>query len=181
MLEGHDHFAHVFLFVLHGFARAPSINTDRHQTNRKKHQGHNGKLPIHHQENNNSAHDRDRLFENVAAHRRQRHLHAAGIIGNARHKKPGPHFVKELHRVTDDFAEELVSDVGYHSIAYPVHVVSISVGAKTARGHNPRNGETNPKNRVDLRADAQHLLMGQDGAWIGRGPVENEIRYLQHG
>ncbi len=146
-----------------------------------KHQSHNGKLPIHHEEDNNSAHDRDRLFENVAAHRRQRHLHAAGVIGNARHKKPGPHFIEELHRVADDFAEELVSDVGYNSIAYPVHVVSISVGTKTARGHDQRNSETNPKDRVDLWADAQHLVVGQDSAWVGRGPVENEIRYLKDG
>ena len=46
-LHGHDHLPHVFQLVLHRLARAPPINADRQQTNRKKNQGHNGKLPIH--------------------------------------------------------------------------------------------------------------------------------------
>ena len=34
-LHRHDHLAHVFLLVLHGFARAFSIESDRHETARK--------------------------------------------------------------------------------------------------------------------------------------------------
>ena len=57
-LHGHDHLPLVFQLVPHGVARAPPINADGHETNRKKDQGHNGKLPIHQEENSNSANDR---------------------------------------------------------------------------------------------------------------------------
>ena len=80
-----------------------------------------------------------------------------------------------------NLAEELVPDVSNYFIAYPVHVVSIPVVAKTAHRHDKRDGEANPNDRVDLWTHIQHLMIGQESAWVGRRAVENEGRYLQDG
>ena len=57
--------------------------------------------------------DGHRLFEDIAANgARERHLHAAGVVSDARHQQAGPHLVKEIHRLPEDLVEEINADIG---------------------------------------------------------------------
>ena len=135
---------------MHRLARAAPINADRQQTNRKKNQGHDCKPPVHQKENGNSANDGDWLLKQVAAYSGQRHLHAARVIGDARYEKSSLHFIKELHRVPHNFAEELVPDVGHHFVGHPVHAIRVAVRTEAAHRHDRRNGEADKKERIDF-------------------------------
>src|SRR6202030_853715 len=150
-LHCNRHPAHSFLFPLNGLPGAFPENANWQDADWKKNQSHHRELPIHQQEDSYGADDGYWLFKNVATDAGQRRLHAAGVVRNARHQKSGAHPIKEIHRVADDLAEELISNVAHRFIADPLHVVGISVGTKAPHGHDKRYGQTNPDDRIDLR------------------------------
>ncbi len=127
LLHGHDHFAHAFLLTLHRLARAAAINTNRQQTGRKENQCDHCELPIHHEKDSDSTNDRDWLFKKITADSGQGHLHGACVVGNTRHQKTRTHLIKEIHRVTHHLAEKLTTNIGDDLVAYPIHVVGVSV------------------------------------------------------
>src|SRR5205807_1068318 len=98
----------------------------------------------------------------------------------ARHEIAALHPIEKIHRMLHDFAEELVPNVVYDSVAYPGHVVSVAVGAETSDCHHYRNSEANPDDRIDPRSDVQYFSMHHHRFRIGRGAVKNETRDLEN-
>src|SRR5207237_10164828 len=154
LLHGHDHVAHAFLLVLHRVAGAPPVNPNRHQTGGEKNQCDNGEFPIHYEEDSNSTDNCDWLLKKIAADAGQSHLHGACIVGNTRHQKTRAHLVKEIHRMANHLVKKLPANIGDHFVAYPVHVVGVSVRAAAAHRHDRWNGEADDNDRIDLRASA---------------------------
>ena len=168
------------MLTLHRRACASTEDADRYNANRKEDETHQRKLPIHQEKHDHGADDGNGLFEHVAAHTRQRLLHVARVVGDARHEKAALHPIKEIHRVANYLGKELIANIIHHLVAHPVHVINVAVGAETPDRHHQRNGETNPNDRIDLWADVQYFVMREHRFRIWRRAVENKIRNLEH-
>src|SRR5438067_861402 len=127
--------------MLDRFSGLPTVKNDRHQADGKEDESYERKLPIHVEQNEDAADDADRLLEQVAADGGEGHLHAAGIVGDARHEKARAHLVKEIHRMPDHFAEQLIANVRHDPVAHPLHKDGVAISAETAGSHDEWNEE----------------------------------------
>ena len=147
---------------------------------RKKDKSGEGKLPIHVDQNNESENNRDWVLEDVAAHLAQRYLHRTGIVADSRHQDTGAHPIKKIHRLIDDLAEKLVSNVGHNPVAHPIHVVSAAVTKKTARRHYRRDQEAVEEDRIYRPAGVEYFRTMGKRLCIGCSPVKNRSCHLSH-
>src|SRR5262249_8769249 len=115
-------------------------------------------LPVEMDQDRESADNRKRLLDQVAADTRQSGLRHPSVIGDSGDQVSGTFAVKELERLLKDVGIKLAADISQHAQSDPCHIIAVQIVAQTTQHEDERDKGANDKDGVDPGARAVHSI-----------------------